>query len=224
VAAPAADRPAPLRIALADDHAIFRQGLKSLLKLRTDVTVVAEAERVDDLGPMLASHPCDILVLDLRMDRSSLVALEQLAQRVTVVVLTMSERAEDALEALRAGARAVVFKRFAIETLLEAIRAAASGHVWLPPELQLPVLTALRGGERPLLSRRERQIVRLVALGLRNAEVAHELGISEETVKKHLNTVFHKLGIRDRVELALSAIKLGIISDHEAAARPKRKL
>jgi DNA-binding NarL/FixJ family response regulator len=210
-----ADRSAPLRIALADDHAIFRQGLKSLLKLRTDVIVTAEAERVDDLGPMLASTSCDILILDLRMDRSSLVVLEQFAQRVTVVVLTMSERADDALEALRAGARAVVFKRFAIETLLEAIRAAASGHVWLPPELQIPVLTGLRGGDRPPLSRREREIVRLVALGLRNAEVARELVISEETVKKHLNTVFHKLGVRDRVELALSALKLGIISDHD---------
>jgi DNA-binding NarL/FixJ family response regulator len=210
-----ADRSAPLRIALADDHAIFRQGLKSLLKLRTDVIVTAEAERVDDLGPMLASTSCDILILDLRMDRSSLVVLEQFAQRVTVVVLTMSERADDALEALRAGARAVVFKRFAIETLLEAIRAAASGNVWLPPELQIPVLTGLRGGDRPPLSRREREIVRLVALGLRNAEVARELVISEETVKKHLNTVFHKLGVRDRVELALSALKLGIISDHD---------
>ena len=205
----------PLRIAIADDHAIFRQGLKGLLKGRADVTVVAEAASLDDIGPMLAGAPCDVLLLDLQMDRSSLGLVESLSRRVKVVVLTMSEQVEDARVAIRAGARALVFKRFALESLLEAIQAVAAGNMWLPPVLQTALLGDVKEPTQGPLSRREREIAHLVALGLRNAEVGQRLGISEETVKKHLNTIFHKLGTRDRVELTLAAIRLGVITNVE---------
>src|SRR6185369_3273306 len=98
--------------------------------------VVAEVERADELVGLIDRTPCDILLLDLQMERSSLVDIESLAERVTVIVVTASERAEDALAAIRAGARAVVFKRFAIESLMDAISAVADGHVWMPPALQ----------------------------------------------------------------------------------------
>src|SRR3990170_4943560 len=103
----------PLRIAIADDHALFRQGLKSQLRLHPDLTVAAEIERADQLVPVLEQTPCDVLLLDLQMERSALIDIGPLSERLPVIVVTASERAEDAVEAIRAGARAVVFKRFA---------------------------------------------------------------------------------------------------------------
>jgi DNA-binding NarL/FixJ family response regulator len=206
---------APIRVAIADDHALFRQGLKSMLRLQPDVTVVAELERASELLPALEHRRCDVLLLDLQMERNALADIEALAERVAIVVVTASERSEDALAAMRAGARGVVFKRFAIETLMTAVRAVAEGQVWMPPALQAAMAAGLRGPAAASLTRREREIVRHVALGLRNAEVGRQLSISEVTVKTHINNIFQKLGIRDRVELALYAVRNGIIGVHE---------
>jgi two-component system NarL family response regulator len=205
----------PIRIAVADDHALFRQGLKSMLRLRPEVSVVAEVERAGDVMAALDATPCDILLLDLQMDRNSLADVPALTARVKVIVVTATERIEDTLAAIRAGACAVVFKRFAIETLMMAIGAVMKGHVWMPPELQAEVTAQLRTPSAIVLTRREREIVRHVALGLRNAEVAQRLGITEVTVKTHLNNVFQKLGLRDRVELARYAIRTGIVDAHQ---------
>jgi NarL family two-component system response regulator LiaR len=203
--------PSPLRIVIADDHALFRQGLRTQLMLQDGVTVVAEVDRVAELDTVLASTPCDILLLDLQMERSSLGDIERLARHAAVVVVTASERPEDALVAVRSGARAVVFKRFAIETLMDAINSVSSGHVWLPPALLDNLQLWLRQPTEEPLTPREREIVRYVARGLRNAEVAERLSISEVTVKTHLNNIFQKLSLRDRTELALYAIRVGII-------------
>jgi DNA-binding NarL/FixJ family response regulator len=126
---------APLRIIIADDHAFFRRALKSMLNLQPDVAVVAEVDRVAEVASALAETPCDILLLDLQMDPSSLPDIAGFARCVPVVVITASQRSEDVFAALHAGARAVVCKRFAIETLMEALRAATEGHVWMPPAL-----------------------------------------------------------------------------------------
>jgi two-component system, NarL family, response regulator len=204
-----------LRIAIADDHALFRQGLRSMLALQEGVTVVAEVSRVSDLGALVEGTPLDLLLLDLQMERNCLVEIETLASRVAIVVVTASERPEEVLSALRAGARAIVFKRFAIETLMSAIDAVVRGHVWMPPAVQSELTNRLLLPPGSKLTPRELQIVRHVALGLRNAEVARELSISEVTVKTHLNNVFQKLEIRDRVGLTLYAIRTGIIGVHE---------
>ena len=186
-----------------------------MLRLLADVTVVAEVERAADVIAAVERTPCDVLLLDLQMDRSSLPDVPALAQHTKVVVVTATERVEDALAAIRAGACAIVFKRFAIETLMMAIRAVMAGHVWMPPEIQAEVTAQLRAPNTIVLTRREREIVRQVALGLRNAEVARRLGIGQVTVKTHLNNVFQKLGLRDRVELARYAIQTGIVGVHE---------
>lgn len=198
------------RLVIADDHALFRQGVRSLLELHDDVAIVAEVERVDQLRPTLDEVECDVLLLDLQMDRWSGDDVEWLSRRAKVIVLTASERREDALGALRLGARGIVHKRFAIETLMEAIRAVAAGHVWMPPELQSAVTSLWAEGEP--LTAREREIVALVGRGLRNAEIAKQLFISEVTVKTHLNRIFAKVGARDRVELALYAVRVGLAS------------
>jgi DNA-binding NarL/FixJ family response regulator len=204
-----------MRVAIADDHALFRQGLKSMLRLQPDVTVVAELERADDILPTLEQTPCDVLLLDLQMDRNTFADIATLSERTAVVVVTATERSEDALAAIRAGARGLVYKRFALETLMAAVRAVVEGHVWLPPEIQSEITARLRDSTEVALTRREIEIVRHVALGLRNAEVAERLGIAEVTVKTHMNNVFQKLGIRDRVQLTLHAIRTGIIGVNE---------
>jgi len=201
----------PIRLAIADDHALFRQGLKALLRLRGEVVVVGETDRVEGLDEFLDRTPCDVLLLDLQMERSAVDAVRTAAERVHVVIVTANEYSDEPLAAMRAGARAVVFKRFAIETLMTAIAAVSEGHVWMPPALQAQLATQLRSPVNQRLTSREREIVRHVALGMRNAEVAKQLFISEVTVKTHLNNIFQKLHLRGRTALALYAIRVGII-------------
>jgi DNA-binding NarL/FixJ family response regulator len=204
-----------VRVVIADDHLLFRQGLKALLAQEPEVAVVAETNRVGELPALLSRVVCDQLLLDLQMERNSLADIESLAKRVPVVVLTASESSADAFAAIRTGARAVVFKRFAVENLMDAIRTVAQGDVWMPATLQTQLAARLQSPVADQLSPREEQVVRFVALGLRNAEVAERLAISERTVKAHLNTIFRKLRVRDRVELTLYAARAGIISVKE---------
>jgi DNA-binding NarL/FixJ family response regulator len=199
-----------LRLIIADDHSLFRQGLKELLLLQPDVKVVGEVEHLSELASMLTTTPCDVLLLDLQMERWAGGQIERLSRVTRIVVLTASERTEDAMAALRMGAHGFVQKRYAVETLMEAIRSAAQGLVWIPPALQAELPAQLRSRLGSQLSSREIEIVRCVAAGLRNAEVAERLSIVEGTVKTHLNNIFQKLGIRDRVELALYAHRVGL--------------
>ena len=209
---------APLRVIIADDHMLFRQGLRSMLvNLHPNVTVVAEVGRVEEISPVLARTVCDVLLLDLQMDRSALADIPIFARRVRVVVVTASEQASEALTAIRAGARAVVFKRFAVETLMEAVRTVVNGHVWLPAALQTELTAQMSEPDAKTLTAREREIVRLIALGLHNDEIARRLSIEEGTVKTHINNVFRKLDVRDRVGLTLYAIRLGLIGIDEKA-------
>src|SRR5262249_61291107 len=120
----------------ADDHLLFRQGLRLLLKSEPEVAIVGETDRADELPALLARTPCDQLLLDLQMERNALADIEALVEMVPVVVLTASEVPADAVAAIRKGARAVVFKRFAVETLMDAIRTVAGDNVWLPSSLQ----------------------------------------------------------------------------------------
>jgi two-component system, NarL family, response regulator len=210
----------PIRLVIADDHALFRGGLKSLLRRQRDMHVVGEADTAAALMAMVATTNCDILLLDLQMERWALDDIRQLASRTKVVVLTASESVENAIVAMRFGAKAVVQKRFAVQTLVEAIRAVAQGFVWMPPALQAEVASQWSSSASTLLTRRETEIVRQVASGLRNAEIAQRLAITEATVKAHLNNVFDKLKVRDRVELTVYAMKNGLISAQENGRGP----
>ncbi len=192
-----------IRLILADDHEIFRQGLRSLLQMRPGFAIVAEVSRANDLLPTLGSVACDVLLLDLQMEERYLLGeIEHLAHVVRVVVLTASEQAEDVVAALNLGARAVVQKRFAIETLTTAIRAVIDGRVWIPPTLFAELANDPPPANDVRLSLREEDVARCVAVGLQNAEIAERLAISEATVKAYLHTAYRKLGLRDRVALA----------------------
>jgi DNA-binding NarL/FixJ family response regulator len=203
-----------MRVIIADDHALFRQGLKSLLLLQPNLEVVAEVARASELDQVLAATPCDVLLLDLQMDEWAMDKIPALSRHTIVIVLTASESAENGAKALRLGARAIVQKRFAIETLMLALHACSQGSVWMPPEVQAELAGAENLASRELTPR-ETEVVRYVALGLRNAEVAERLAIAEATVKTHLNNVFQKLGMRDRLELVHYAIRTGLVTTLE---------
>jgi DNA-binding NarL/FixJ family response regulator len=203
-----------MRLIIADDHALFRQGLKSLLLLQPNLEVVAEVARASELDQVLAATPCDVLLLDLQMDEWAMDKIPALSRRTIVIVLTASESPENGAKALRLGARAIVQKRFAVETLMLALHAVSQGSVWMPPEVQAELAGAVNLASRELTAR-ETEVVRYVALGLRNAEVAERLAIAEATVKTHLNNVFQKLGMRDRLELVHYAIRTGLVTTLE---------
>ncbi len=201
-----------IRLIIADDHALFRDGLKSLLGRQRDMKVVGEVDSADRLSEVLDGTTCDVLMLDLQMERWVLDDVGQLATRTKVIVLTASESVENAITAMQLGARAVVQKRFAVETLIEAIHAVAAGSVWMSPKLQAEVAARWAVSDSKRLTSREAEIVRLVTTGLRNAEIAERLSITEATVKTHLNNVFEKLKVRDRTELAVYALRHRLVA------------
>ena len=186
-----------------------------LLAREPGVTIVGETDRIGELESLLERTPCDLLLLDLQMERNALGAIEGLAARVPVIVVTGSELSGNSLAAMRSGARAVVFKRFGVETLMDAIQTVIRGGVWMPVSVQSRLAARLRNRAANTLSPREEEVAQYVAQGLRNAEVAKRLFISEQTVKSHLNNIFQKLGVRDRVELTLYAARMGIVGTHE---------
>ena len=206
-----------IRIVIADDHAIFRDGLKKLLSLERDLDVIGEAEDGQQTVELVKKLQPDILLLDLKMPvMNGLAALEQIHDRVKttrVIVLTASEQEEEVVEAVRLGTAGVVRKQSATEMLIKSIRKVAGGEVWLDSRLTAAVLRefsepppAPREQPKNLLSGREREIVGLVCQGFRNKEIAEKMFISEQTVKNHLHNIFDKLGVSDRLELALYAI------------------
>jgi DNA-binding NarL/FixJ family response regulator len=206
-----------IRILVADDHAIFRDGLRKLLEVSDDITIVGEASNGVECVEMLAKLKPDILLLDLQMpEKDGLGVLEESnldASSTRVIVLTAAEDDRDVVRAMRLGARGVVLKRSASDLLVKSIRKVFGGEIWLDNYMTAGVIDAFKKSsesgqrrEKPLLSEREKEIVQLVAQGFRNREIGEKLVISEQTVKNHLHNIFDKLGVSDRLELALYAI------------------
>jgi len=212
----------PIRIVIADDHPIFRDGLRRLLALENDFEVVAEAADGKEVLEVVEKFNPDILLLDLKMPAlDGLAALQKLQlnkRRTKVIVLTASEDKNEFVQAMKFGTSGIVLKQTATELLIKSIRKVHAGEIWLdsnttaavmrqfaaPSEPVAPVST--RDRDRSPLSQREREIVALVAQGYKNKEMAEKMFISEQTVKNHLHNIFDKLGVSDRLELALYAI------------------
>jgi two-component system nitrate/nitrite response regulator NarL len=205
-----------IKILIADDHVIFRDGLRKLLDSDDELTVVGEAASGAECIKMLAKLKPDILLLDLRMpDKSGLAVLEEVnfdTVPTRVIVLTAAEDNREVIRAMRLGARGVVLKQSATEVLLKSIHRVHAGEIWLDNRMTAEVLNAFSvagaapRSEKPLLSDREKEIVHLVVQGFRNKEIGVKLFIGEQTVKNHLHNIFDKLGVSDRLELALYAL------------------
>jgi DNA-binding NarL/FixJ family response regulator len=205
-----------IRILIADDHPIFRDGLRKLLSLEEDFQVIGEAEDGKEAVDMVQKLSPDILLLDLKMPNlSGIGALEALGDKfksTRVIVLTASEDEAAVVQAMRMGTAGIVLKQTATELLIKSIRKVADGEIWLDSRMTTAVMkefsqpAPVREPIKTVLSTREREVVGLVCQGFRNKEIAEKMFISEQTVKNHLHNIFDKLGVSDRLELALFAI------------------
>lgn len=205
-----------VRIVIADDHAILRESLAALLATDSDFTVEGRASNGQEaLALVQELHP-DVLVLDLFMPQGDgfevLRTLDRAGNRVAAVVLTGSESELDYAQAVKLGARGLVLKSDGPEKLFAAIRSVSNGELAFSDELAQQVLTTMSAESRATantltrLSERERQIAYYVARGMKNKDIGLALTISENTVKRHLQSIFTKTGARDRLELAVLAL------------------
>ncbi len=202
-----------IRIAIADDHPIFREGLRKLLSLEADLEIVAEAENGDEIIDMLRKHQPDILLLDLRMPGMDVIDMLPRIKagkfKTSVIVLTASEHTGEHVLAMKYGASGIVTKQQASEVLTKNIRKVHGGQLRLdsprqPASRSEPPRT--RGNDEPTLSGREREIVVLVTKGCGNQEIAETLSVSEQTLEVHLADIFSKLAVSTRSELARHAV------------------
>jgi two-component system, NarL family, response regulator NreC len=205
-----------INIVIADDHAIVRRGLRQLLEGEEGFAVVAEADDVDSARRYLRGHHPQVLVLDLNMPgESSIDAIPKLRKEfpeTQIVVLTMQNEPAYARSALSAGVLGYVLKESADAELVEAIRAAVAGELYLNPRLGARVASEPPPGPPDGLSERELEILRLIALGFTNAQVAEELFLSVRTVETHRAHIQQKLGLSDRAELVRYALDRKLVS------------
>jgi two-component system, NarL family, nitrate/nitrite response regulator NarL len=218
------------RIVIADDHSVLRESLAALLSTQPDFQVVGKAANGREALELVQLHRPDLLVLDLAMPDGDgfevLRTLDRGGHRVASIVLTGSDAVADYAQVVRLGARGLVLKGDRPEVLFNAIRSVANGELGFTEEMARQILgtmtseakTATTAMDR--LSSRERQIAFLVARGLRNRHIAEELSISENTVKRHLQSIFGKTGARDRLELAVMALNEAPLMAAPASASP----
>jgi two-component system, NarL family, nitrate/nitrite response regulator NarL len=211
-----------ISIALADDHAIFRDGLRRLLQLEPDFQIVAEAQDGTQVPDILRDLEPDVLLLDLKMPNLDGLSLLQRLQnqkfKTKIIVLTASDDEGEYVQAMKYGTSGIVLKQTATDLLIKSIRKVYGGEIWLDAKTTAAVMRQFaspsdpspRDRDKPRLSNREREIVALVAQGFKNKEIAERMFISEQTVKNHLHNIFDKLGVSDRLELALYAIHRNI--------------
>jgi DNA-binding NarL/FixJ family response regulator len=210
-----------IRVLLADDQTLVRQGIRGLLELTPDVRVTAEARDGDEALEGMSRRDFDVALLDVRMPRQSgLQVLEALApQPPPAVLLTTFDDDSVALEGIRLGARGFLLKDVTLEQLTVAIRTVAAGGTLFQPAISERVLRGLERAKpsfeaSPLpeaLTPRETEILRLMASGASNREIAHALGTAEGTVKNQVSSVMSKLGVRDRTRAVLKGLELGYV-------------
>ncbi|MGH2872630.1 MAG: response regulator transcription factor [Solirubrobacteraceae bacterium] len=210
--------PNPIRVVIADDHAVVRRGLRQLLEAEGGFEVVAEASTTEDARRYLRGHHPDVLVLDLNMpEGSSLRAVPEIraeAPSTAIVVLTMQDEPAYARQALAAGVLGYVLKEAADAELVEAVRRAAAGQGYLNPRLGARVAAAPPPGPPDGLSERELEVLRLIALGHTNARIAEQLFLSVRTVETHRSHIQQKLRLGSRADLVGYALDHGLIAAH----------
>ena len=212
-----------IRVLVVDDHDLFRAGLASLLASEGDIEIVSQASGGRAAVRLAAELRPDVILMDVRMpDLSGVEATRQILEeqpQMRVLVLTVSSEDADVAAALQAGACGFLAKDTPIDSLIVAIRAADSGAAWLSPRAAEVVLGRLRTttAEQQLepsalssLSARELDVLRLIAAGMENAEIATQLSISPRTAKNHVSNILAKLGVPSRVQAAVFAVRQGV--------------
>jgi DNA-binding NarL/FixJ family response regulator len=215
-----------LRVVLADDQTVVREGLVTLLKLLPGVEVVGAAADGEQAVALVAEMRPDVLLVDLRMPRCDGVEATRRVRteypETEVVVLTTYTDDESVLSALQAGARGFLTKDADAEAIARALHAASAGQSTLDGEVQQRLVAAAAGGGAPIkataepadgLTPREIDVLRLIAAGMSNTEIARKLVVSEATVKTHVNHLFAKANLRDRAQAVAYAYKTGLVTD-----------
>jgi DNA-binding NarL/FixJ family response regulator len=220
-----AEKPESLRVLICDDHALFRRGLEMVLENEGDIDVVGEAtdgiqavEKAQELMP-------DVILMDVRMPkRSGIEATQQIKEllpHVKILVLTISDEEADLYDSIKAGAAGYLLKEISTDEVADAIRSVWAGHSRISPAMASKLLTEFqamtkRADDRqqiapPRLTERELEVLRLVAKGLNNRDIAKNLYISENTVKNHIRNILEKLQLHSRMEAVIYAVREKIL-------------
>jgi DNA-binding NarL/FixJ family response regulator len=211
----------PVRVLIVDDHALFRRGLIMVLESEDGIEVVAEAEDGEEAVRKAAEFAPDVVLMDVRMPRvSGIAATREIATVIPtakILMLTVSDEEDDLYEAVKAGATGYLLKEISIEEVADAIRAVTQGQSLISPSMASKLLTefnslAKRAEEKqqvpvPRLTERELEVLKLVAQGMSNREIAEQLFISENTVKNHVRNILEKLHLHSRMEAVVYAVR-----------------
>ncbi|HET9692619.1 MAG TPA: response regulator transcription factor [Acidimicrobiales bacterium] len=217
-----------IRVLIADDQALFRRGLFVVLGTEPDIEVVAEAENGDEAATRAEELAPDVVLMDVRMPRTSGI---EAARRIRdalpttrILMLTVSDEEDDLYEAIKAGANGYLLKEISVEEVAEAIRAVMQGQSLISPSMASKLLNefnalARRAAQReqlpaPVLTARELEVLKLVARGMSNKEVADSLFISENTVKNHVRNILEKLHLHSRMEAVMYAVRQNLLDPH----------
>jgi len=206
-----------IRVFIADDQLLVRQGIRRLLELDREIEIAGEAEDGTQTISRVPQTQPDVLLLDIRMPKKSGVdVLRELAAAKALpptLILTTFEDSAVVLEGIRAGARGFMLKDVSYEQLIHAIHAIAAGETLFQPAITQRLLRSVAAVSTPPsdLTDREREVVRLMAGGYSNKEIAHALGTAEGTIKNHVSNILSKLGVRDRTRAVLKALESGLL-------------
>ncbi|NKK36388.1 response regulator [Rhizobium leguminosarum bv. viciae] len=195
-----------IRIAIADDHPLFREGVRRSLSEIDDFVVVGEGASADDATTLAASHRPDVLLLDVSMPGGGIDAISEImsrSPRTKVLMLTASEEVESLVAALRRGAAGYVVKGVGSRGLAEAIRTVVGGSWFVSPSMRARMVEKSLFVERTSMTRRETEVIELVAEGLSNKHIARRLDLQEKTIKHHMTEILSKLGATNRTEAAI---------------------
>ena len=202
-----------IRILIADDHAIVRQGLAALLEQEPDLTVVAQASNGQEVLTMFRQYQPDVTLMDLRMPQmdgvAAITAICAEFDTARIVVLTTYDGDENIYRGLRAGAKGYLLKDTEPDELFAAIRTVFTGKKYIPIAIGVKLADRMDNAQ---LSDRELEVIRLIVTGKCNHEISAILHISESTVKFHINNILGKMGVSDRTQAAIVALKRGIVS------------
>ncbi len=201
----------PIRILLAEDHAVVREGLAAILNRKEDMTVVGEAENGRQAVEIYRWQQPDIVLMDLRMpELAGVEAITQIRAEFAdarIIILTTYDTDEDIYRGLQAGAKGYLLKDATSKELVNAIRMVYQGQKYIPPEVALKLVERIEFSD---LTARELEVLQLLVNGKKNQEISAALSITEATVKFHINNILNKLGVKDRTQAVITALKRGL--------------
>ncbi|MEH2136538.1 response regulator transcription factor [Nostoc sp.] len=202
-----------IKLLIVDDHAIVRKGLATIINRDPEMTVIAQAEDGQQAIAAFREYQPDVTLMDLRMPKmggvEAIMGIRAEFKQARIALLTTYDGDEDIYRGLQAGAQGYLLKDSKLGELLNAIRAIHNGQKYIPPEVGAKLLQRMTN---PELSERELEVLRLMAQGMGNQEIATVLSIGESTVKSHVNRILSKLGVSDRTQAVITAVKRGIVS------------